>query len=89
MQAGQTHVNFFVFAFDSTDLEKLTYKLRDMHQQRSLPEWSRVDCVCVLEKGVILNRLWHGNGEQDFTVSGLPEPGSELVCSHTHKRLRG
>ncbi len=76
--------SFFVFAFDSTDLANLGDRLEIMHQQHSLPEWSRVDCVCVLDKGVILNRIPQGD---DFSVSALPEPSSSLAFLETHRPL--
>lgn len=76
--------NYFVFAFDSTDLTKLRDKLEAMHLQHSLPESSRVDCVCVLDKGVILNYMEHND---TFTVSALPEPGRWLVARETKRSL--
>lgn len=76
--------SFFIFAFDSTDLEKLRDKLETEHQQRLLPEWSRVDCVCVLDKGVVVNYVKQGG---TFEVSALPQPGSKLVSSSTTRPL--
>lgn len=73
--------NFFVFAFNSTDPGKLMDRLEAMHQQHSLPEWERIDCVCVLDKGVMLNQ--DGSG----MYNALPTPGSKLVFSHTNRPL--
>lgn len=76
--------NFYIFAFASTDLEQLRTRLEGMHLEQSRPEWSRVDCVCVLDNGVILNYIHH---EDSFSVSALPEPGSRLVVSETDRPL--
>ncbi len=74
--------NFFVFAFDSTNPMSLMKKLDKMHLERTLPEWSRIDCICVLDKGVILNY----SPDKD-TYSALPEPGSRLFYSETKRSL--
>ncbi len=76
--------NFFVFAFDSTDLARLRDKLEALHLEASLPEWSRVDCVGVLDRGVIYN---HIPQDDDFSVSALPEPGSQLMYLRTERPL--
>jgi hypothetical protein len=72
---------YFVFAFDSTELNTLASYIEQKHKEERLPEWSRIDTVCVLDKGVILNLLAGG------TFSALPEPGSRLYVSKTNRAL--
>lgn len=74
-------VNYFVFVFDSVGLESLASYIDQTHKAEHLPEWSRIDMVCVLDKGVILNRLSNGQ------FSALPEPGSELHSQNTSRAL--
>lgn len=74
-------VSFFVFAFESTDPIQLGHKLNTLHQQHALPEWSRIDCVCVLNKGVLFNLDPNG------TMDALPEPGSKLIFTETDNSL--
>lgn len=73
--------SYFVFAFESMDPIKLLSRLETLHEQHGLPEWSRIDCVCVLDKGVIFNM--GSNGMFD----ALPEPGSKLVFTETDRAL--
>jgi hypothetical protein len=49
---------------------------------RSLPEWSRIDCVGVLDKGVIFNRY---SGKESY--GALPKPDSDLVVNQTNRSL--
>jgi hypothetical protein len=73
--------NYFVFTFDSSDLKKLAAFLDQLHQEASLPEWSRIDTICVLDKGVICNRLANGK------FNALPEPNSQLFVCQTNRSL--
>lgn len=74
-------LNYFVFAFDSIALMNLGNLIHTAHINRSLPEWSRIDTVCVLDKGVIHNAL------ADGTIDALPEPNSRLNVCETDRAL--
>lgn len=69
----------FVFAYDSSSLKSTLDNLNEL-QINSLVE-SRIDCVCVLNKGVILNRMPDGN------VAALPTSESSLAFVETEKAL--
>ncbi len=73
--------NYFVFAFDSISLNELGSLLASWYSRDSLPEWSRIDTVCVLNKGVILNQ--DRNGQFD----ALPSPGSIVGNYETERAL--
>lgn len=72
-------INHFIFAYDSEGLDSVLDNLD--HLQVSDPVDKRIDMICVLAKGVILNKLTNG------TFSALPEPGSLTVANHTEKSL--
>jgi hypothetical protein len=74
-------INYYLFAFTSTDLTELTISLDRMQEEASLPEFSRIDMVCVLDKGVICNQL------EDGKFNALPEPNSKLFLCHSSKAL--
>lgn len=74
-------INYFVFSYDSIDLMGLAELLDKLHGEASLPEWSRVDTICVLEKGVVCNQLADGK------YNALPEPGSKLFVCQTERAL--
>lgn len=74
-------VNYFVFAFDSIKLGTLASLIDQMQQQKEqMPLWSRIDTVCVLDKGLITNEL-----AEDHI--GLPEPASKLIAFPTNRAL--
>jgi hypothetical protein len=73
--------NYFVFAFDSDPLDKLGPLLASWYTKASLPEWSRIDTICVLNKGVILNQDTQGN------FDALPTPGSIVGYYETERAL--
>lgn len=73
--------NYFIFAFDSISLDELGSLLASWYNRDSLPEWSRIDTVCVLNKGVILNQ--DRNGQFD----ALPSPGSVVGNYETKRAL--
>lgn len=72
-------VNFFIFAFDSSSLESVMSNLKN-HQTGSEIH-KRIDSICILEKGVILNQ--HNNG----MLSALPSKESRPIASLTSKPL--
>ncbi len=72
-------LTYFVFAFDSVSLDSLVTILN--HHNSSGEIHQRIDSVCVLDKGVILNQLGSG------FISALPEPGSKLISYPTEQSL--
>jgi hypothetical protein len=82
---GQSHpippITYYVFAFDSIALSDLRDYINTIHTQEQLPVHNRIDSVCVLNKGVIYNRL------KNDVYSALPEPDSVLVSHETGKPL--
>lgn len=72
-------VQHYVFAFDSPDLNSVLPNLNDI--QASCPVHERIDSICILGKGVILNR------SSDGMFWAAPDPTSECVASHTQKPL--
>jgi hypothetical protein len=74
-------VNYFVFAYDSVPLMTVAESIRERTLAEGLPLTSRLDTVCVLNQGVICNRL------ADGTFSALPEPGSSWQVCRTSKSL--
>lgn len=74
-------INYYVFAYDSINLMPLMGHIYNKHRTDELPEHSRIDTVCVLNKGVICNKLVN-----DF-FSALPEPGSHLYVCETKQAL--
>jgi hypothetical protein len=72
-------IQHFVFAFDSPGLDSV---LKNLNAHQSTDEiHKRIDSICVLGKGVILNQ------SQDGNFSALPVPGSKSVASFTEKPL--
>ena len=74
-------INYFVFSIDSMKLETIVEYINQKNSKLSLPIWKRIDCICSLNQGVILNKLANG------TYNALPEPNSELVYTPTEKAL--
>jgi hypothetical protein len=74
-------INYFVFAFDSSPLDKLGSLLAKRYTDERLPEWERIDTICVLNRGVILNQ--DPNGFFD----ALPSPGSTVGHYETERAL--
>jgi len=68
-------INYYIFAYNSIKLKNLAKHMKQKHQSEKLPVDSRIDTVCVLNKGVICNQDLHG------TINALPDPKSKLyVC---------
>ena len=74
-------INYFVFAIDSMDLTTIGDELNKKNQDNNREVSKRIDCICVLNKGVLMNKLANG------TYSGLPEPESIMIASLTKKPL--
>jgi hypothetical protein len=75
-------ISYFIFAFDSDELPKLSALLNKIHESASAPEWSRIDTICVLDKGVICN---YSLSEEKFDA--LPSPNSKLYVCRTKDAL--
>jgi|CXWL01.1.fsa_nt_gi hypothetical protein len=70
-------VHFFAFSIDSMSIDTLATKIDQKHKEQKLDVEKRIDSVCVLEKGVIFNKLVSGS------YSALPEPNSEITFHHS------
>lgn len=70
---------YFVLTFDSGALDGLATGFAT--SMTSLPVDSRVDMVCILPKGVLLNVL------ADGTFDGVPQPGSALGSYESQNAL--
>lgn len=66
-------VNYFLFAYESTDPKKLLKQVESMYEKQDLPAHSRIDLICILNKGLICNSTSDG----EYCV--LPESDSKLV----------
>lgn len=66
-------INYFIFAYDSINPEKLLKRIESIHRKENLPPHSRIDTVCILNKGVISNESVTGQ------IEGLPDSESKLV----------
>lgn len=73
--------NYYVFAYESIRLETLVDVLDQRHVADKLPCDSRIDSMCVLDKGVICNELADGK------LSVVPGEGSRLVGVYTEHAL--
>ena len=74
-------VNYFVFAYDSIDLPNLAKKMNSKNNELKLSPWSRVDTICVLNKGVILNKT------PDGMFSPLPDASTTTTYTKTKNAL--
>lgn len=74
-------VHYFVFAFDSVQLENIVSALTGIITKEKLEPWTRIDTVGVLNKGVICNQYKDGN------IDALPGNDSTLIPINTSKAL--
>ena len=72
-------IQHFVFAFDSPGLGSVLDNLNGYQNKNEIHK--RIDSICILEKGVIMNQA------PDGMFSALPVPGSKAVASSTSKPL--
>jgi hypothetical protein len=70
-----------VFAFGSIGLNALASHINAYHQDNDLPPEKRIDCVCILNKGLLLNRTSDGN------FSACPDSRSPILAYQTPKEL--
>lgn len=73
-------INYFVFAFDSIEMSILAELIEKKHQLENCPSWSRIDTICVLNKGVICNKI----GEM---FDALPTENSIIAAIITENAL--
>lgn len=74
-------INYFVFAIDSMDLVIISNSLNKKNQEENRDVSKRIDCICVLNEGVMMNQLSNGK------FSSMPEPGSICTVLKTTKPL--
>lgn len=74
-------VNYYVFAFGGADLTSIAQRLQQLTIEAAAPAASRVDMVCILDRGVICNRT------SDGLFDALPTPTSNLFVCNTAKSL--
>lgn len=74
-------INYFVFAFDSIMLNTLAVHINGYHKDNNLPPEKRIDCVCILNKGVLLNKT------SDGKFSACPDSRSPIIPYPTPKEL--
>lgn len=74
-------VNYYVFAFGGVDLTSIAQRLQQLTIEAAAPAASRVDMVCILDRGVICNRT------SDGLFDALPTPTSNLFVCNTAKSL--
>ncbi|HUU28900.1 MAG TPA: DUF6602 domain-containing protein [archaeon] len=72
-------IHYFIFAYDSASMDHIINNLDQLQNNDEV--YQRIDMICVLDKGVILNRWQNG------MFSALPNTGSCLFVSHTSKPL--
>lgn len=71
--------NYFIFAHDSDNLETIILNLYSLQQNEEVHK--RIDSICVLNKGVILNE------DEQIMYSALPSTNSALKYIETEKSL--
>lgn len=74
-------VHYFVFALESMKLSSIADELTKKNQEENRDVSKRVDCICVLNNGVIMNEL------NDGKYDALPGPNSVMISSLTKKPL--
>jgi len=72
-------IQHFVFAYNSVSLDSVLDNLNSLQNSNEIHR--RIDTICVLEKGLILNQ------RMDGTFSATPDPASRTITSSTSKPL--
>lgn len=78
---GYWPINYFLFAYESTNPEKLVKQIEALHNKHDLPLHSRIDNICILNKGVVCN--WN----KENKIISLPEVESKLGFVETDTAL--
>lgn len=73
-------VNYFIFSYESINPEKLLEQIDLFHEIENLPPYNRIDCVCILNKGVICNF-------KENKIYALPDDESELIFANSENSL--
>lgn len=71
---------YFVFAFESADVN--TYLNPLTTALEALPLSQRIDCICLLDRGVFANHTF-----DPFQLDAAPTPGSQLLPAFTEHSL--
>ena len=77
-------INYYIFSFDSFDSVKLETILENMNminKSNNLTIEKRIDSICILNKGVIINQRQNGQ------YSSIPESNSTLKLVYTPNNL--
>lgn len=74
-------INYFVFAFDSVSLDILAGHINTYHNDNDLPPEKRIDSICVINKGLLLNMT------SDGKISACPDSKSPIIPYSTQKEL--
>lgn len=74
-------VNYYLFAYESINIETLIKMVESTHNEQKLPPHSRIDSICILNEGVICNS--NVNNE----LYALPDLKSELVYTKNDNSL--
>jgi hypothetical protein len=72
-------LHHFVFAYDSGSIDSILKNLNSFQASDEVDK--RIDTICILERGVIMNQ------GDDGKFHALPSPGSKAIASHTTKPL--
>ena len=72
-------MQYFVFAYDSPSIESVRDNLISLQNDEETHK--RIDSICVLDKGVVVNM------DADGMFSALPTQSSIVVASSTNKPL--
>lgn len=75
-------VNYYVFAYEGDNLQKLLNYLSGKFEENHLPVHLRIDSICILNRGLITN--WMPNISK---FEALPEDCSDLVAVQTEDSL--
>lgn len=73
-------INYFIFAIDSIELPLLCKNLYDLQQEQPIHE--RIDLICVLNRGVVLN-----TNATHTTLSPLPDTDTRIGFKDTEHSL--
>jgi len=74
-------INYFLFSIDSIDLRNIASIMQQKYAEENLPVHSRIDCTCVLNKGVICNL--HPDGQ----INAFPVSNSTIATIFTARAL--
>lgn len=74
-------INYFVFAFNSTSLKTIAQQINDYHIKYALPPERRIDMVCVLGKGLVVNQT------DEPAMNACPNATSTLKYIETKKEI--